>query len=268
MWLGTVDAGLFWTGLGLMLGAVVVWYRRGRRDLLADSPARPNRLTPEIVMSLAAGYVVASLVVASVIEWLGGEGAYRLSAGAGVQAAGGLACLWLGARYFEGGMRRFVLGNGRVLLRIGQGAVLVVAAMAMCYSIFESTKGVMHWLMPDYQPPEHSVLEALQKGTEPVWVLRLGAAVIAPVAEECFFRGIFQTVVRNLYGRAWPAVIFSAVLFGLAHADQPQVVPTLIALGVVLGAFYERSGSLTGPIALHVLFNLKTLAWQALGAGP
>lgn len=267
-WLETADTGLIWIGLGVMGVAALAWLTRGRGDPLVNLPPRPNRLRPEPVMVLAGGYVVVSMLVGQVVEWWSGLGGYRLTAGTGVQMAGGLACLGLGARYFEGGVRGFVIGEGQVWRRVGQGVVWVIAAMAMCHLIYESTLWGMGRVWPGYQPPEHSVLEALQQGSESAWLLRLGAVLIAPVAEECFFRGIFQTTVRNIYGRAWPAIIFSGVLFGLAHSNQPQVVPTLVALGILLGVLYERTGSLTGPIVLHVLFNLKTVIWQGLGAGP
>jgi membrane protease YdiL (CAAX protease family) len=95
-------------------------------------------------------------------------------------------------------------------------------------------------------------------------LLRIGAVVVAPVAEECFFRGLLQTTLRNVFGRPWPAVLITACMFGVAHSQQPQVIPTLVLLGVLLGASYERSGSLVAPIVLHCLFNVKTLVWEAL----
>ena len=51
--------------------------------------------------------------------------------------------------------------------------------------------------------------------------------------------------------------------FGAIHYTQlPAVVP-LAALGMILGYMYERTGSLGGPILLHMLFNVKTLIWHA-----
>ena len=67
--------------------------------------------------------------------------------------------------------------------------------------------------------------------------------------------------------RPWFAVVATGVAFGLVHSQQAQVVPTIAVLGVILGISYERSGSLIAPITLHVLFNTKTLIWEALGAG-
>ncbi|MFH0981968.1 MAG: CPBP family intramembrane glutamic endopeptidase, partial [Planctomycetota bacterium] len=89
----------------------------------------------------------------------------------------------------------------------------------------------------------------------------------APMAEECFFRGMLQTMLLRVLRRRWVAVLAPALLFGMAHLDQPHVVPALTLFGVILGLQYERSGALVGPIALHALFNLKTLIWEWLVSG-
>ena len=62
-------------------------------------------------------------------------------------------------------------------------------------------------------------------------------------------------------------MLATSLAFGLAHSQQPQVIPTIAVLGVILGASYERTGSLVPSITIHVLFNSKTLVWEALGAG-
>jgi membrane protease YdiL (CAAX protease family) len=115
------------------------------------------------------------------------------------------------------------------------------------------------------------VLTALRASDAPPWIvfsLWVGSAVIAPVAEECFFRGLLQTVVVRLTQQPWAAIVISALLFGVAHSSQPQAVPALVLLGALLGHLYEKSGSLVGPFTVHALFNLKTLVWQTYGAGP
>jgi membrane protease YdiL (CAAX protease family) len=118
---------------------------------------------------------------------------------------------------------------------------------------------------PQYPQPDHDVIEAFRDPAEPPWApvtLWLGAVLIAPVAEECFFRGILQTAVVTLARRRWVAIAVGGLLFGLAHGGQFQVIPALFLLGILLGYLYERTGSLMGPILLHVLFNLRTVTWE------
>ena len=90
-------------------------------------------------------------------------------------------------------------------------------------------------------------------------VAAIGVAVLAPVAEELLFRGVF---LRALLRRATPGVSVagSAVLFAAVHplldpATLPLVVP-LLALGVLSGVRAVRTGDLSQSILVHAGFNL------------
>jgi membrane protease YdiL (CAAX protease family) len=77
--------------------------------------------------------------------------------------------------------------------------------------------------------------------------------VVAPVAEELFFRGFVFRVLR-LRMSFWFAAAIDGVLFGLVHGAL-VILPILAFLGAVLCWTYERSGTLFVPIALHALNN-------------
>jgi len=77
--------------------------------------------------------------------------------------------------------------------------------------------------------------------------------LVAPIAEEVFFRGI-------LYGffRQWGVLVAlagSTLLFVLAHAISSGVPLTQIVGGVVFAVAYEMTGNLMAPITIHVLGN-------------
>ncbi len=79
--------------------------------------------------------------------------------------------------------------------------------------------------------------------------------ILAPIAEEIFFRGI-------LYGffRRWGvllAVALSTLLFVVAHpmSHQGVFVPQVVG-GIVFAVAYEVEGSLLVPITIHVLGNM------------
>jgi membrane protease YdiL (CAAX protease family) len=122
------------------------------------------------------------------------------------------------------------------------------------------------WLHPDEVVPIHGVLVALGRsqwgplGTLQLW---LGAVIIAPLAEELFFRGLLLQALCFHWHRAWPAIAASSVLFGLVHG-QPQDIVPLVVLGLVLGYLRVRHGSLWPCLLVHVLFNVRTMTFALL----
>ena len=106
----------------------------------------------------------------------------------------------------------------------------------------------------------HQMLESL-KGLDPLWVVAtfISAAVLASLAEEAFFRGLVQSVARQLTGSPWMAILVTSGLFMVAHGGQVASWPSLFLLAVVLGYNYERTGRLLPSIIVHTLFNLTFL---------
>jgi membrane protease YdiL (CAAX protease family) len=86
----------------------------------------------------------------------------------------------------------------------------------------------------------------------------LGFLAIAAAWEEALFRGyILQTLARS--GFAWPAIIVTALLFGLAHAGNPDVsaiaiVNTVLA-GIWFGLAYLKTRNLWFVFGLHLFWN-------------
>ena len=81
-------------------------------------------------------------------------------------------------------------------------------------------------------------------------------AVVAPMAEEFFFRGFFFGALRNWKGPL-PAAILTGLVFGAIHvgsAEAPFLLP-LAFFGFSLCLLRERTGSLYPGIALHCFNN-------------
>ena len=79
------------------------------------------------------------------------------------------------------------------------------------------------------------------------------AIVLAPIAEELFFRGfVFGGLIRGL--GPWGAAILSAALFMLAHRAPVTFIPIFI-IGLLLAWTYLKSGSLWYPILAHMGYN-------------
>ena len=81
-------------------------------------------------------------------------------------------------------------------------------------------------------------------------------AVVAPIAEEFFFRGFFFGALRNWKGPL-PAAIITGVVFGSIHigsAEAAFLLP-LAFFGFALCLLRERTGSLYPGVALHCMNN-------------
>ena len=95
-------------------------------------------------------------------------------------------------------------------------------------------------------------LEAFLERGDPTVIL-LAFLLVAPVAEELFFRGVAYNAWERERG-PWVAVVGSAALFAAIHSSLFALVP-IFALGVMLALLYRRTGSLAANIALHAGFN-------------
>ncbi|MEM9864950.1 MAG: CPBP family intramembrane glutamic endopeptidase [Myxococcota bacterium] len=79
-------------------------------------------------------------------------------------------------------------------------------------------------------------------------------AISSGIAEELFFRGALQP---------WAGFAITSVVFGLVHlgpsrAFWPWTVWAVV-MGFLLGAIYECTGQLIGPVVAHVLINYENL---------
>ena len=79
------------------------------------------------------------------------------------------------------------------------------------------------------------------------------AIVIAPFIEEFLFRGIFQNNFRKVFGPFW-AIIIAAAIFALSHIYPLQVL-TAFGAGLILGAIYSKTQSLSAVVLIHVIYN-------------
>ena len=95
----------------------------------------------------------------------------------------------------------------------------------------------------------------------------VGAGLMAPVAEELFFRGLIHRWFSARFG-FWLAVILSSAIFAAGHADSLGVVASSFVLGLVLAGVYDRSRSLWLSIAVHATNNCLAviLLYVALAA--
>ncbi len=275
-----IDYGLAGLGCVILVAALVNWWVKGRRDPLRGSPIRLNRLTPLWLWICVVGqlgcWMLAGLLASSGTR-VGTDAEQNpqtsVLAGNVAQVLTAILCLLVARTTFVQGWRGLGIGRRPIHSDVAWAVTGWLVSTGVCWVIYRVTVHLWTLLEPEFVPPEHSVLTALRESTSTL--IRVfafgGALILAPISEELFFRGIIQTGIQKLlfarpgsYWHRWLAVVITAMIFGAMHITTPHQVPALIALAVILGYVYERTGSLVGPVFLHMLFNGKTLLWVTL----
>jgi membrane protease YdiL (CAAX protease family) len=86
--------------------------------------------------------------------------------------------------------------------------------------------------------------------------------VVAPIAEETFFRGFLYGGLRGRLSEI-PAASISGLVFGIVHAPTgPTTVVPLAALGFGLALLYQRTGSIIPGMIAHAINNSIAIASQ------
>jgi hypothetical protein len=134
-----------------------------------------------------------------------------------------------------------------VLAWIGSTAIIVIAG----------------WVLQQLgMPPEAGTAEVAIERVDP-WLIVLAIVVLAPIAEEIFFRGIVFNAWRREGGAVY-AYVGSAALFAIIHLSLVSLLP-IFFLGLVLAWVYERSGyNILAPMALHATVNGISVALALL----
>jgi hypothetical protein len=157
-----------------------------------------------------------------------------------------LPAWWWGPRKYGGGWSRLGFRTPpaiRSLAGFGLGFVVIL--------IINVGWGVIQQELALEGQPD--VLPLFGEGMRGLVVALLLGGVVAPVAEEVFFRGFLYAGMRDRWGMVWGLVI-SSVIFSVVHVVPGVLVPIFL-IGVVLAYAYERTDSLWLPIALHSALN-------------
>ncbi len=91
-------------------------------------------------------------------------------------------------------------------------------------------------------------------------MLSILALVVAPVAEEVFYRGFVFGGLTRRFGFRW-GVVGSGALFSLSHVEPITLFPLLV-LGILLAWVYYRTESLWTPVMVHFFNNSVAVAVQ------
>lgn len=96
-----------------------------------------------------------------------------------------------------------------------------------------------------------------------IWAI-VTSVVLAPIMEEYLFRGMLQRSITTCHG-AIGGIVIASVVFGLIHIIPQQVLAASLS-GLVLGTIFYLTGSLTTVVMIHMLNNgLAYLQFMFLG---
>ncbi len=161
---------------------------------------------------------------------------------------------------FIGAALLFAARTGRVLpgqfglvrTRVGPAIGWMLAAYVVYVALGAAWAQIVNTDGQDSLPDSLGVDES----TAALVAVCVLVTVIAPIAEEVFFRGYFYGALRNWRG-PWPAALVTGLVFGAIHlgsAEAAFLVPLAI-LGVMLCVVREQTGSLLPCVALHAVNN-------------
>ena len=208
----------------------------------------------EIKLSTA----ITSLLVIAAIEiaarLLTGRQLIMPLAGLGLARLAEITFLLIIVRKQEKSLSAIGLASTGISAGLKKGLIWAVlfgfAAGAVLFIIYLSGINVQHLFQMQ-----------LPAGIPELAAFFLVGAIIGPVAEEIFFRGI-------LYGffRKWgvpAALILSTLFFVLPHTSGNTLPATQLIGGILFAASYELEKNLLVPITIHCLGNLAIFSLAA-----
>lgn len=106
--------------------------------------------------------------------------------------------------------------------------------------------------------PKQLPIEEMFRSRPTAFAVMAFGILVAPLAEEIFFRGLLLPVLRRRWGVA-AAVILSSLLFAFIHQAQLAAAwaPLLLifVVGVALGVTRVKTDSVAACVMLHMAYN-------------
>lgn len=168
------------------------------------------------------------------------------------------AVLLIFRRFLKRAVHSFSAGLKRALGVIG-------ISLAVYYAAGELLLRLIMAIDPGFANVNDNSIAALRQGN-PV-LTALMTVAMAPISEECLFRGLIFGSARR--GGPWAAYLISAVAFGALHvlgyAGSFGTLRLLLCFvqylpaGLILAASMEKTGSIVTPMCIHGIINAVSM---------
>ena len=208
----------------------------GMNDLqtLASQHLTSTELLKQIINNIEAkGRLNSTLAILFILMILG-EGAIPL--GAWLFSIRKYRCKWesLGFRKFD----------------VKKGLLLAIAVIGIGIAISYGYEALLQRLGSDTSTDIYYPFNINGIG---IAFFAIIAVLVAPIAEETFFRGFMFQGIKKRIGFPWAAII-SAALFAIAHMSAESLVPIFL-LGLMLAWLYHKTKSVWPCIIVHAAYN-------------
>ena len=176
--------------------------------------------------------------------------AQQLAAGAASTVAATFVAVWIlrsrGASWRSLGLET---------RSFGRDAKLALAVLALVLAPLLILSSGLDQLVP-YRHPIIDFL-ATHRDALSLAVVFLSAVVVAPIAEEFFFRRVLQGWLQKRLPQwgGMGAIAIASLAFGLAHVGQGLAWMPLVLFGMAVGYLAKQTGSIVPGIIVHSLFN-------------
>ncbi|ADI01432.1 MAG TPA: CPBP family intramembrane metalloprotease [Syntrophothermus lipocalidus] len=137
--------------------------------------------------------------------------------------------------------------RGKTLIEWGIGGGILLFAVILVMGL------ILQRVFPEI-PPQAFEWVLKRVGSLKEFVLLLVViSILAPLAEELYFRGFVYPVFRKYTG-VTAGILLSGAFFGAAHFDLWRFIPLSVG-GAILAFVYEKSGSIYPCWLAHGLWN-------------
>lgn len=94
----------------------------------------------------------------------------------------------------------------------------------------------------------------------------ISVCLMAPVVEECVFRGAIERVLLDKGWKPWWAIVTSALIFAVFHGNLTQGMTALV-LGLFMGWVFYRTRNLWLCIFVHLINNTVATVGSLVAGG-
>jgi len=115
--------------------------------------------------------------------------------------------------------------------------------------------GVEQWMTEQEDKADKTIDLLIASKNSGIMIVNIfNIALLPAIAEELFFRGVFQKIFSNLFKSGHIAIWVTAFIFSAIHLQFFGFIPRFI-LGLVFGYLFFWSGTLWLPIISHFVNN-------------